>query len=127
MRRPILARTQPSLVALNFEYIFVIGGRNPWNIADDYFKSVHRFKISGGEEDVWTDRIPSLNQARFAHSSCISGDNKALYTICGYDRDQKYIESIERLLVSEMDVGADSTKTWERIELTTYGKEGRLK
>ena len=115
----MIARTQPSLVALNSEYIFVIGGRNPYNIADDYFKSVHRFKISA---EVWTDRIPSLNQARFAHSSCISGDNKALYTICGYDRDQKYIESIERLLVSEMDAGPDSTKTWEMIELTTSGK-----
>ena len=96
MRRaqPFTMRMNPSLVKyLDVdlqEYLFVIGGMHVMN-SSVYYKSVDLYNI---EQNEWRN-MPSLNICRSRASS--AAIQEKVYTFCGYNYFDKYLDSIERL------------------------------
>ena len=68
------------------KYVFVIGG-----CKEILFKSVSRYEISN---DRWIE-MPELNEARAYANACSLGDN--VYVIGGYDNQERFTNSIEKL------------------------------
>ena len=88
-------RMNPSLVKYQHpadlkEYLFVIGGMHVMN-SSVYYTSVDLYDIKQNE---WRT-MPNLNVPRSRNSSAAVQDK--VYTFCGYNYFDKYLDSIERL------------------------------
>ena len=66
------------------------------------------------KKDVWS-RVPSLNEERMNHSSCVL-DDKLIYTFCGYNSSNLAISSIECFKALEYLKGKRKEK-WVEVEL----------
>ena len=72
---------------------------------------VYQYRIS---TDTWTT-APDLNQCKSSHSSCVV--ENTIYVCGGYSRQFKFVDSIERINVSEK-TGILAGSHWETLNVT---------
>lgn len=101
-----LPRHGHSITCFKDKFLVVTGSRIE---KDDSHKSVEQYNI---DMDVWFD-LPSLNNGRYYHSSCVLGD-KWIYVFAGIaNATKKYFNSIERIDMS----ATGNKKVWEIIDI----------
>ena len=83
------ARGYPGLIPFKDSFIFVSGGNDPMSYAEK--ASVDCYDIAN---QSWL-QAPEMNTARRSHSGCSLGDS--VYTFCGYNKTDEWLNSIERL------------------------------
>eukprot|EP01083_Nonionella_stella_P010838 30798_1 len=98
------------------EYLFVIGGGDGWGSDPMNIAQIYRLRDS-----QWLQNVPFLNTKRMSLSCIASGDK--LYAIGG-DEGSTYLDSIETLDISNMEI--ISSKTWDInwVDTLTSGRKG---
>ena len=84
------------------------GDQNVWIIGGEGLRSVIRYDV---RNDSWDESVPYLNVARSQASACYLAG--AVYVFFGMDKDTYFLNSVEKLSVSDYSHQLQQASHWE--------------